>query len=193
MTVSNEIENSSENQKSRCLYLSTKVDNDPIIDLIKAIHKINTYDDEQEAIASKYNGTYQRKPIQLYINSYGGYVYDMFALIGAIESSKTEVYTYATGKACSAAFVILLSGKKRFAYKHSSLMYHSISSCSFGTTEQIRVETKSIEALQERCDNYILSKTKFKQKHLDKYSKASLDYWMFPEEALQYGVIDEII
>ena len=45
----------------------------------------------------------QRTPIRIYINSYGGAIYDMWAFVQLMESSKTPIYTYCTGYAMSAA------------------------------------------------------------------------------------------
>lgn len=62
----------------------------------------------------------KRDPIKLYINSCGGTIYDMWALIDAIQNSKTPIHTYCMGYAMSAAFDIFLAGHKRYCYKHST-------------------------------------------------------------------------
>ena len=80
-------------------------------------------DDEKDEKEKDYN----REPIKLYINSYGGSIYDMWGLIDVILNSKTPIYTYCTGYAMSAAFKIFLAGHKRYCYKHSIFMYHQMS------------------------------------------------------------------
>jgi ATP-dependent Clp protease protease subunit len=79
-------------------------------------------DDTNENIQKEY----KRKPIQIYINSYGGYVNDMWSIIDIILNSKTPIHTYCTGYAQSAAFELFLSGHRRYMTKHAKLMYHQI-------------------------------------------------------------------
>ena len=60
---------------------------------------------------------YKREPIKLYINSNGGAIDDMWSLIDIMLNSKTPIYTYCTGYAMSAGFLIFLAGSKRFMTK----------------------------------------------------------------------------
>ena len=66
--------------------------------------------------------------IKIYIDSYGGQVYQCFGLIGVMES-KTEIHTVCSA-AMSCGFIILINGHKRFAYRHATPLYHRVSSVS---------------------------------------------------------------
>ena len=72
----------------RDLLLSDRISQGTVKDIIKDIFEINFDDDEKEEIYKDW----ERKPIQLFINSYGGSVYDGLALIDVIKRSKTPVH-----------------------------------------------------------------------------------------------------
>ena len=67
---------------SRTIILSSEVDDNSVYDLMEMICDINEYDDENEESIKDYD----RKPIKIIINSFGGSVYDGFALIGVMEN-----------------------------------------------------------------------------------------------------------
>lgn len=113
-------DNTYTNTNKKTFYLSDNVDNESIGKLIwDILYQIREDDEKDEK-----EKDYKREPIKLYINSYGGSVYDMWGLIDIILNSKTPIYTYCTGYAMSAAFKIFLAGHKRYCYKHSTFMYH---------------------------------------------------------------------
>lgn len=83
----------------RDLLLSDRISQGTVKDIIKDIFEINFDDDEKEEIYKDW----ERKPIQLFINSYGGSVYDGLALIDVIKRSKTPVHTVCIGSCMSMA------------------------------------------------------------------------------------------
>ena len=89
----------------RVLFLGNEVTGGTVESIIKDIIKFNEEDDEKQATVVDY----KRKPIKLVIKSYGGSVYDGFALIGAIEMSETEVHGLVLGPCMSMGFAIPLS------------------------------------------------------------------------------------
>ena len=94
-------DNTYTNTDNRTFYLSDDVDNESIGKLMwYLLYQIREDDEKDE----------KGEPIKLYINSYGGSVYDMWGLIDVILNSKTPIYTYCTGYAMSAAFKIFLAG-----------------------------------------------------------------------------------
>lgn len=96
------------NKDTRLFYLSDDIDNDTIGKMCFHILSILKHDDEEESEKRDF----KREPIQLYVNSYGGSVHNMWALIDIIQQSKTPIYTYCTGYAMSAAFNIFLQDIK---------------------------------------------------------------------------------
>ena len=125
------------NTDERILFLSDDIDNESVGSITWNILRLIKSDDEKD----KKEKDYRREPIKLYINSYGGSVYDMWGLIDVILNSKTPIYTYCTGYAMSAAFKIFLAGHKRYCYKHSIFMYHQMSCWRSGKYQDL-VEDK---------------------------------------------------
>jgi ATP-dependent Clp protease protease subunit len=140
-------------------------------------------------------GKEERLPIQLKINSIGGSMYDGFAIIGAIESSETPVYTYGYGAIMSMALPILVSGVKRFAHPLTTFMYHECLD-TFGHYEKVSILKENLdetERVMEMYDDHILSKTSFTKKQLDKVKKGKFDWYFDINDALKYKVIDQVI
>ena len=97
-----------ENQQQdedRIIYLSSDISDSSTSDICKQIISYNEVD--RKGIA-RYR-QYQIKPIYLYVQSFGGSVYDMWALIDIMESSNTPIITYCTGYCMSAAADIFLA------------------------------------------------------------------------------------
>ena len=169
----------------RNLVLSGEISEESAKEIIQHISDINEDDFEKE----------ERLPIQLKINSIGGSMYDGFAIIGAIESSETPVYTYGYGAIMSMALPILVSGVKRFAHPLTTFMYHECLD-TFGHYEKVSILKENLEQTErvmEMYDDHILSKTSFTKKQLDKVKKGKFDWYFDINEAIKYKVIDQVI
>lgn len=133
------------------------------------------------------------KPIQVFINSGGGSVIDGFAIINVMQSIAAPVYTCAKGMAASMAALILSAGEKGFRYSlpDSVIMIHEGSTGSQGTTSNFKSYSKFSERIEERA-NKLLAKTTGKTiKQIQK--DTIVDLWMFPEDAIEYGLIDKVV
>ena len=93
----------------------------------------------------------------------------------------------------SCGFLLLISGHKRFAYKYSTPLYHQVSSWTIGKLEDMKADLKETKRLQVMIDNIVVSKTKLTKKKLKEVNKLKIDWFMTAHEALELGVIDEII
>lgn len=179
---------------NRKLYFSEQVDQKSIHEITKQILEIN---DDDAFLNDLYNvygiGKYEAPPIELYIDSYGGQVYQCLGLIGVMETSKTPIHTYVTGCAMSCGFIILISGHRRFAYKHATPLYHQVSKGMWAPMKTIEEEVKEGKRLQKKLEKLTLSKTKITNKKLKSIYTRKIDWFMTPKEALKLGVIDEII
>ena len=175
---------------SRTLILSGEVDETTVTEIMQDICDINEIDDEHEDNVVEY----ERAPIKLIVNSMGGSVYDGFALIGVIEKSKTPVHTYCYGSAMSMALLILVSGHQRFGHKLSTFMYHEcLDQLPYEKLSTLNENLQETKRIMKVYDDYLISKTSLKRKQLDDSKKVKFDWYMSPEEALQYKLIDEII
>jgi ATP-dependent Clp protease protease subunit len=125
------------------------------------------------------------------IDSPGGSVEVLSALIGAIKISKTPVWTCCYCTAYSAAADLLACGHKRFALPMTGMMFHAGSACYMGSQNDIDKAKKHFDSIGKRITNEVNSRTKFDSKFIKKLKTD--DMYMNEEEALKYNVIDEII
>lgn len=166
----------------RIYWLDTQID-DSTLDLVKYIFRCNKEDAGISPSA--------RKRILVMIDSPGGSVEVLSSIIGAIKISKTPIYTCCYCTAYSAAADLLACGHKRFALPMTSMMFHAGSACYQGSQNDIDKAKKFFDAMGKRVSNEVNSKTKFDNKFLKKLKTD--DMYMNEEEALELGVIDEVI
>ena len=102
------------------LYLFTEVTNESV----KPIIELNSLIMDNDKVSKSVDVP---QTINIYINSDGGSVLDAFALVDIILHSKIPINTYAVGLCCSAATLIYLAGHKRYAYKHTTFIFHPTS------------------------------------------------------------------
>ena len=179
--------------KERDLYLAQQVDQASINSITKQIIEINSEDKYLKDIAKISGFTYEPNPINLFCDSYGGYVYQCLGLLGVIEKSQTPVHTIVTGCAMSCGFLIAITGHKRFAYDKATFMYHQISSGAIGKLKDIEEEVIESKRLQKILEEHTLAKTKMTEKELEKCYDEKKDWYITPKQALKYGIIDSII
>ncbi len=134
-----------------------------------------------------------KKDIQLYINSPGGSAYSGLAIYDTITHIQPEVSTIVVGLAASAAAIILAGGSKgkRFALPNSKMMIHQPSSAFEGTSADIEIGAREVLNLRHRLDQILAHHTRqtVEKVHAD----SDRDFFMMPEEAKKYGLIDDVI
>lgn len=179
--------------KERNLYLPSQVDQASMNDLTKNIILINEHDDFLKKMYGIYSINYVPNPIKMYIDSYGGAVYQCLGLLGVMEKSETPIHTIVTGAAMSCGFMILISGHKRFGYVHSTPLYHQVSTGFMGKIQDLEEKIVETRRLQKKIESITLDRTKITKKKLEKVLRNKVDWFMTAEEALSLGVIDEIL
>lgn len=133
----------------------------------------------------------KRKIIKLYITSNGGDVISGLAAIDAITTSKTPVHTIAVGCAASMGILLLMAGHKRYAYEHTVLLIHDGSLNVSGSSRKAKSTMGFYDKLDDRVKKYILDKTQISEEQYDE--KADDEWFMFADEGLELGIVDEII
>jgi len=177
----------------RNLFFTEQVDQASISKLTQSIIKINDHDTSLKNHYALHNIEYNPKPIKIYIDSYGGYVYQCFGLLSVMENSETEIHTIVTGCAMSCGFMMLISGHKRFAHKLSTPLYHQVSSAAWGKLKDMEEDVEETKRLQVMLEEITLRKTNISQKRLTEVFEKKFDWFMSAEEAKKLGVVDEII
>lgn len=133
----------------------------------------------------------ERRPIKIFIDSCGGDAVFMWSIINMIEISKTPVWTINYCTAYSAAAEILASGHVRLGLKGSNVMVHSGSCTYSGQADQVESTKKYFDKLSKKTVDHLMSKTKIDSKIFKR--KATVDWFMDEDEALENGVIDKIV
>lgn len=134
-----------------------------------------------------------KKDIKLYINSPGGSVYDGLAIYDTIQYIKPDVMTIGVGLQASMGSFLLSSGTKgkRFALPNSRIMMHQPSSGTQGKISDQEITLREGLFLKQRLYEILAKNTGQKVSKIEK--DADRDYWMSAEEAVKYGLIDEVI
>ncbi|MBT3200693.1 MAG: ATP-dependent Clp protease proteolytic subunit [Phycisphaerales bacterium] len=135
----------------------------------------------------------RERPIAIYINSPGGSVDDTLAIYDTIQFLECEVSTLCVGQAASGAAIILASGTpgKRYALPHSKVMIHQPWGGITGQASDIVIQAKEIIRAKGMLNKLLGEHTGHSEEEVRK--DCERDYYMSAEEAVQYGVVDEII
>lgn len=133
------------------------------------------------------------KEISLYINSPGGIVSSGMAIYDTMQYIKSPVTTICVGQAASMAAVLLAAGSKgkRYALPNSRILIHQPMGGVQGQATDIDIHAKEILKLRERLNKILAKHTGQSLKKIEK--DTDRDFYMAPDEAKEYGIIDEII
>ena len=134
-----------------------------------------------------------KKDIMLYINSPGGSVYAGLGIYDTMQFVTPDVATICTGLAASMGAVLLAGGKKgkRAALKHARVMIHQPMGGAGGQASDIEISAKQILELREEL--YDILSHHSGQEKAKVAKEGERDFWMKSNEALEYGLIDEIL
>lgn len=153
-----------------------------VFEMINFWNTIDEYDDVPDE---------ERIPIKIYINSPGGDLNAVFSIISSIKASRTPVHTVTFGTGYSGGFFIGISGHKRYGFPYSSYMFHEGSVMDGGDSHKFLQNVDFYKKQMKRLKNIVVDNTKITSEQYDEHKK---DDWFFDaEEAIQNGVIDEII
>jgi ATP-dependent Clp protease protease subunit len=133
------------------------------------------------------------KDINLYINSPGGVVTSGLAIYDTMEYLRAPVATICIGMAASMASVLLAAGAKgkRYSLGNSRIMIHQGSGGFRGNTPDVMIQVRELETLNVRLHEILAQHT---GQPVEKITKdTERDYFMSPEQALAYGIIDEVM
>jgi ATP-dependent Clp protease, protease subunit len=135
----------------------------------------------------------QKKDIKLYINSPGGSVSAGMAIYDAMQYVKPDVSTICIGLAASMGAVLLTAGEKgkRFSLPNSEVMIHQVLGGVQGQATDIKIHAERIMKMKDRLNQILANHTGQKLKKVAEDTER--DYFMDPEEALAYGLIDQVI
>jgi ATP-dependent Clp protease protease subunit len=133
------------------------------------------------------------KDINIYINSPGGTVTSTLAIYDTIMYIRCDVSTVCIGQAASGAAVLLAAGTrgKRYATPHSRILLHQPSGGAQGQAIDIDIQAKEILRNREVLDKILAEHTGQPAERI--HADTDRDFIMVPEQAMEYGLIDEVI
>jgi ATP-dependent Clp protease protease subunit len=133
------------------------------------------------------------KDISIYINSPGGSVYAGLGIYDTMQFIGSKVSTICTGIAASMASVLLVAGEKgkRFGLRHSRVMIHQPLGGMQGQASDMEITVREIVRVKAELYRIIAEHSGKPYEQIEKDSDR--DYWMTSEEAVAYGMIDEIM
>ena len=133
------------------------------------------------------------KDIYLYINSPGGYVSAGLAIYDTIQYIKPDVATICIGQASSMGAFLLAGGKKgkRSALPNARIMIHQPLGGAEGQASDIKIQADEILYLKQTLNKILTDNTKKTIKQIEK--DTDRNFFMSPEDAIKYGIIDKIL
>jgi ATP-dependent Clp protease protease subunit len=133
------------------------------------------------------------KDIYLYINSPGGSITAGLAIYDTMQYVSCDIVTICVGQCASMATVLLAGGTqgKRFALPHSRIMLHQPWGGVEGTAQDIEIHAKEILRLRKIVNEILSQHTGQPINKIEQDTQR--DFFMSPQEALEYGIIDKII
>ena len=134
-----------------------------------------------------------KKDIFMYINSPGGVITSGLSILDTMNYLKCDVSTVCFGQAASMGAVLLSCGTKgkRFALPNSRVMIHQPLGGARGQATDIEIQAKEILTLKEKLNKILAEKTNQSLKKIA--SDTERDYFMNAEEAVKYGLVDEVL
>jgi ATP-dependent Clp protease protease subunit len=165
--------------KERIVFLGTPI-NDQVANLIVAQLLFLAGDDPE-------------REIRLYINSPGGIIYHGLAIYDAIQQVSAPVSTYAVGVTASMATMLLAAGTggRRYALPHATIHMHPAGGGAQGYAPDVEIQYKELQRMQHLLHELLSKHTgQPVEKIADDFDR---DRYMSAEEAVDYGIIDEVL
>lgn len=162
--------------KERIIFLDNEITNQNVNYMIAQLLFLSSKNDDD---------------IYIYINSPGGSVTAGLALFDTMRYIKPKIITICVGMAASMAAFILSAGDTRYALENSEIMIHELSTSIGGNATDILTHTKWIEKIKHKVDHILAVNTNHTVCEIE---NATLrDNFMTSKEALDFGIIDEIL
>jgi len=136
-------------------------------------------------------------PIELLISTEGGHVQDMFSIYDCMRfvRRKCDIETFGVGKIMSAGILLLAGGTpgKRKVGKNCRLMMHSVQGGHFGSIKELETDIREVRWYQQQLTSALLEETKLSLKELKAIFRKKTDTYFNAEQAVKWGIADEVV
>jgi ATP-dependent Clp protease protease subunit len=140
---------------------------------------------------------YSHEPIEFYVNTHGGSASDMFAIYDMMRQVRKscEIHTIGMGKIMSAGVLIMAAGTKgkRKIGAHARVMIHSVLGGSEGPLHNLQNEFDEIKFVQEAYTKALIKETSLTPKAMKDLLERHVNIYLSADEAVKYGIADEVI
>lgn len=172
-----------EHLKERKIIVNETIDDNVIENICLMIMKWNKEDKALPASC--------RKPIYLYLNSDGGDVISGYQVLSSIKTSVTPIITVGFAKCASMACYILAAGHKRYCFPNTVVLYHDGQTGYVSSSNKGKDIQKFYDKLEQHLNDFMVEHTNMTAEYLEEIKDR--EYYMFPDEAKEKGIVDKII
>ncbi|MEE8162692.1 MAG: ATP-dependent Clp protease proteolytic subunit [Anaerolineae bacterium] len=133
------------------------------------------------------------KEISLYINCPGGEIYPGLAVYDTMQQVQAPISTIAVGWTASLGTILLAAGTKsrRYALPHATIHMHPAGGGARGYAPDVEIQARELLRMQDLLKNLLASHTGQSVERITR--DFDRDYFMNPQEAIEYGIIDEVL
>ena len=177
--------------KDNTIYLDCEVDRESQVLFCRQLRRLC----ERELKKKKED----RKPIKIYISSYGGVLVDYFAMASMIlhyEEKGIIIETINMGYSCSAGFYLLILGTKghRYSTRYGELLVHQIQ-CGqpYGSQTDMKERMNNIEENWEVLKSIMREHTNMTEEDITNLTAKNVDVIYSPQKAIEKGIVDKLI
>ena len=133
------------------------------------------------------------KQINIYINSYGGSVFEGTAIYSQLKRHPAQKIVYVDGFACSIASVIAMAGDKVIMPKNTMMMVHNIWNIAMGNATQLRKAADDLDVIMAGNRQAYLQKSNGKIAEDELIRLLEAETWLTAEQCIEYGFADELL
>lgn len=172
------------------IYFYANVDSDRTLDLIKRVRELDTFL-IGERLSMSLPDEFPLTPIWLHIQSDGGVLFSGFSMADQLAAINTPVYSVIEGSCASAATLISLACTRRYILPNAFMLIHQISGFMGGKYEEFKDEMNLMDMAMERLVNFYVARTNMDEDRVRELLKR--DTWFDAHQALEHGLVDEIL
>ncbi|KJF26090.1 peptidase S14 [Clostridium aceticum] len=133
------------------------------------------------------------KQINIYINSYGGSVFEGTAIYSQLRRHPAEKVVYIDGFACSVASVIAMAGDRVIMPKNTMMMIHDAMNVAVGNARQLRKAADDLDVIMEGNRQAYLEKSNGKMEEGKLIELLEAETWLTAQQCIEYGFADELL
>jgi ATP-dependent Clp protease protease subunit len=180
--------------ESRILMLHSELNEEKAMEIMSTFIALTRLVKAKEDLKK---GEKKYDPITFYISTYGGSADEMFGLYDMMNQVKRDcvIETIGMGKVMSAGTLLLAAGTKghRKIGKNCRVMLHQVSAAAIGPLFNMTAELEAIQKMQDQYVDIMVSCTSLSKRKLKSLLNERVNVYLTAEEALEYGLADEII